>query len=37
MVYASLIETVQLILACTIALPCVGLALVGIAKRQRGF
>ncbi len=37
MAYVSLIEAVQLILACTIALPCVGLAWVGIAKRQRGF
>lgn len=37
MAYLSLIEAVQLILAGIIALPCVGLALVGIAKRQRGF
>jgi hypothetical protein len=31
----SLIEVIQLILAVTIALPCVGLALVGAARRQQ--
>lgn len=30
-----LLEIVQILLACVIALPCVGLALVGMARRQQ--
>lgn len=31
-----LLEVVQIVLVLTIALPCVGVALVGRAQRQRG-
>jgi hypothetical protein len=33
---SPILEIVQILLICTIALPCAGLALAGMARRQRG-